>query len=203
MLDRPTDSNELPRPEIQESASPAELIAEDAPRGAVNDLYQRAADELSAYIRRIFGDGPPDPEEVTQEAFTRLYEQPDLSRIKSLRAFLWRTARNLVLTHKRQVATRSKYDFEIEQLFFAVDEPALSPENIFRVREQLKLVNDTLKKMPERRRKAFLWHRVDGQNFTTIAGRLGINRRSVSKHIAKAAFDIETALNETRSGSGS
>jgi len=171
-------------------------------RDLIQALYQDSAADLSAYVRRQFGAGPPDPDEVAQEAFTRLFEQKDLSAIENLRGFLWRTARNLVLTHKRQVEQRSKYDFEVQQLFFTLDGPGLSPENVLKVKQQLKIINEVLAEMPERRRKALLWHRVDGLNFTAIGKRLGINRRAVARNIAKAALEIQNALKTAQQGEG-
>ncbi|MEM8572896.1 MAG: sigma factor, partial [Pseudomonadota bacterium] len=84
----------------------------------ISVLYQEYAAELAEGLRKRFGNGPPDPDDVAQEAFQKVLERGDLSTIKNLRAFLWRTARNLILSSKRSDHRRSAYDFEIEQLFF-------------------------------------------------------------------------------------
>ena len=157
-------------------------------------LYAENAGELTGYLRKAFGDGPPDPEDISQEAFRKLAEQKDLSVIDNLRAFLWRTARNLTLDYKRQIAVRSKFDFEVEHLLFAVGGPAFSPENVLGVKEQLQIIEAVLLKMPARRRKAFYWHRVEGQNFSEVGRRLGISRRAVLRHVTIAAQEIDEVL---------
>ncbi|MEM8937344.1 MAG: sigma-70 family RNA polymerase sigma factor [Pseudomonadota bacterium] len=162
----------------------------------VSALYAENADELTSYLRKMYGDGPPEPEDITQQAFARLASQEHLSAVNNLKAFLWRTARNLVLTERRNAATRSKYEYEVEQLFFAVRGNDFSPERVLEVKEQLSAINAVLRKMPERRRQALLWNRVEGLNVAAVARRLGITRAGAVKHIARAAADIDAALKQ-------
>lgn len=163
---------------------------------AITALYHETSDELTGYLRKRFGDGPPDPEDITHEAFTKLAEQKDLSGVKHLRAFLWRTARNLMLDFKRHAEVRSKYDFEIEHLYFALDGLDNSPENVLEVKEQLELINDVIAAMPTNRRKAFLLHRVEGLNFSQTGRKLGMTPSAVIKHVGRAVLDIKDALKE-------
>lgn len=162
----------------------------------ITALYHETSGELTGYLRKRFGDGPPDPEDIAHEAFTKLAEHKDLSGIKHLRAFLWRTARNLMLDFKRRAEVRTKYDFEIEHLYFALDGLDNSPENVLEVKEQLELINDVIAAMPTNRRKAFLLHRVDGLNFSQTGRKLGMTPSAVIKHVSRAALDIKDALKE-------
>ncbi|MEM8774678.1 MAG: sigma-70 family RNA polymerase sigma factor [Pseudomonadota bacterium] len=162
----------------------------------VSHLYAEQLRPLAAYLRKVYGSGPPDPEDIAQEAFQRLIEHHDLSSIRNLRAFLWRTARNLVISNKRSVARRTKYDYEIEQLYFAIESPGSDPESVLATKEQLLIIDQVLQSMPARRRKAFLWHRVDQMSFTAIGKKLGITRRAVARHVVKAACEIQTAMHE-------
>ena len=164
---------------------------------ALADLYRDHGEKLTAYLRKAFGDGPPDPDDIAHEAFRRLLERGSLSGVNNLHAFLWRTARNLILNQKRNIATRSRFDYEVEHLYFAMQGPAFTPERVLEVKEQLTIIAEVLKKMPARRRKAFLWNRVDGLNLTAIGKRLGITRRAVARHVIQAAYDLETALHDT------
>ena len=157
-------------------------------------LYAESANELTAYLRKVFGDGPPEPEDIAQQAFTRLAEYQDLNRVRNQKAFLWRTARNLALSHRRNIDTRSKYEFEIEQLYFAARGNDSPPERVLEVKQQLRAINAVLQRMPERRRQALIWHRIDGLNAAAVARRMGITRAGAVKHIARAAMDIDTAL---------
>ncbi len=169
---------------------------EAAQQSALDTLYRDHREQLAAHLRKAFGDGPPDPDDVAQEAFHRLMRQESLDHVKNLKAFLWRTARNILLSQKRNIETRSRFDYEIEHLFFAAESPALTPERVLIVQDQLRRVAEVLDKMPARRRKAFLWNKVEDMTLTEIGKRLGIHRRAVARHVAQAAYEIDTALLE-------
>ena len=160
----------------------------------IKDLYASSSSELATYLRKAFGDGPPDPDDVAQQAFLQLANYEHIHKVRNLKAFLWRTARNVLLSYKRNADTRSKYDYEIEHLFFAAKGSEVSPARVLEVKRQLKIIEKTLAHMPQRRRDAFLLHRVEGLNVTDTGKRLGVTRHAVVKHIARAAADIEIAL---------
>ncbi|MEM7098405.1 MAG: sigma-70 family RNA polymerase sigma factor [Pseudomonadota bacterium] len=170
-----------------ESASSAGVPVFD---DALTNAYKDYAKELVNGIRRTFGAGPPDPEDVAQEAFHKLYERGDIDSIRNLRAFLWRTARNIVLVAKRKADVRAKYDFEIEQLFFSPAGDNSSPERIISAREQLSAINACLRNMPVRRRRAFMLYRVEGLSMEEVGRRLGLSRSGAAKHVARADHEI-------------
>lgn len=171
---------------------PAKTQGDDDPW--VSELYRAHSSELRTYLRRQFGDGPPDPDDMVQLAFQKLIERGDRSSIMNLRAFLWRTARNLTLNSKRNDHNRSKYDFEVEHLYFANKGNGSSPARVLEVKEQLRVISDTLSQMPEKRRTAFVLHRIDGLTVAAIARRYGNTRGAIIKHIARASSDIDAAL---------
>lgn len=175
-------------------------LCQNSDDAAIAALYREYGEQLAAYLRKTFGEGPPDPDDVTQEAFHRLVRQESLQHVKNLRAFLWRTARNIFLSQKRNIQSQSRFDYEIEHLFFAAEGPGSTPERVLLVKEQLSILAEILQKMPERRRKAFLWNRVEELTLTEIGKRLGITRRAVARHVTQAAFELETALLEASKG---
>lgn len=159
-------------------------------------LFADHAEALTKHLRSAFGNGPPDPEDVTQDAFARLAQRDDLHAIKNPRAFIWRMARNLMLSSMRKQAVRTKYDFEVEQLFFAVEGSEKTPERVLVVKEQLKIINKVIAEMPETRRLAFLMRRVDGLRYSAIARQLNMSSNGVIKHVGRAVRDIQLAIEE-------
>ena len=193
MVDRSAHPEAVRSPDL--STDTDEACADPVePATQLAHLYTEEVDALAAYLNQAFGSGPPDPDDIAQEAFQRLLEHEDLGGIKYLKAFLWRTARYLTITKKRSIIRRSKYDYEIEQLFFAYASPGCDPERVLEAKEQLLIIDRAIKAMPERRRKAFLLNRVDKMNFTAVGKKLGITRRAVSRHVIEAACAIQTAL---------
>lgn len=168
--------------------------------GDVVELYRDHSRELVASLRKAFGSAPADAEDVAQQAFQKLIERGDRSDIRDLKAFLWRTARNTFLKALGRDGVRSRHDFEIEHLFFATRGDDASPERSVQVAEELKAINEVLRQMPEKRRHAFLLHKVDGLSVAAVARRLGISRTPAQKHINRAAHQIEVRLTELTYG---
>jgi len=163
-------------------------------RRALARLYDEHIEALTRYLRAAFGSGPPDPDDIAQETFVKLAERGELESINNHKAFIWRTARNLMLSSRRKLTTRTKYDFEVQNLLFAAVGSHSSAERVLEVKEQLELINNTLAKMPENRRIAFLMHRIDGLNFSAIGRQMGMSPNGVIKHVGRAMLDIKNAL---------
>ncbi|MEM0912450.1 MAG: sigma-70 family RNA polymerase sigma factor [Pseudomonadota bacterium] len=156
----------------------------------VESLYKSYAKNLSAALRKMYGDGPPDPDDVSQQAFQQVIEKVDVSTIKNLKAFMWRTARNLMHDSLKSQHSRSKYDFEVEHLYFSQKGSHSSPETVILAREQLRAINEVLKKMPDKKRRAIMLYRMEGITHKEIARRLKISRPMVTKYIASAHAEI-------------
>ncbi|MEM6913689.1 MAG: sigma factor-like helix-turn-helix DNA-binding protein, partial [Pseudomonadota bacterium] len=69
--------------------------------------------------------------------------------------------------------------------------------SIIEAKEQLRAVNEQMLKMPEKRRRALMLHRVDGLSITEVGRRLGISRSTAAQHIARAAADLDLILLNT------
>ena len=162
--------------------------------GSIAELYATHSEKVTSLLRKHFGDGPPDPEDVTQAAFQKLMERPNLSDVRDLGGFLWQIARNLVLKEKRSIDVRSRYDFEVEAIFFPQRGDVLPPERVLSAREELKSINQALRAMPEKRRRAFILNRIEGLNVSAVAQQLELSRSAANKHIVRAVEDIDRYL---------
>ena len=182
------------------SANSEDGIAEYA-LSPIEGLYTTHSKIITNLIRKHFGDGPPDPEDVTQAAFQKLIERSDLSDIRDLGGFLWQIARNLVLREKRSMHVRSRYDFEVEQIVFPQRGDVLPPERVLSAREQLKLINQALRAMPEKRRRSFILNRIEGLNVSAVARQLKLSRNAANKHIVRAVEEIDRHLDSIRDDS--
>ncbi|MEM8493687.1 MAG: sigma factor, partial [Pseudomonadota bacterium] len=70
-------------------------------------LYQEHSSALVAYLRRQFGDGPPCPEDMAQQAFEKLLQRQQTEQISNYPGFLRQTARNLTISALRHAKVRS------------------------------------------------------------------------------------------------
>lgn len=167
-----------------------------SPEKGLEAIYRETLQSLIAMLRKSFGNGPPDPEDIAQQAYQRLLERARLDDIENLEAFLWRTARNLFFNEQRKQAVRSRYDYELEQFFFPTQGFDSDPERVHIAEEQISLVRQALQAMPERRRRAFVLHRIDGLSIAATGRELKISATAAGKHIAKAMADIDRRLSE-------
>jgi RNA polymerase sigma factor (sigma-70 family) len=153
-------------------------------------LYARHWTELCHYIRRQFGVGPPDPEDVAQETFLKFAALENRHTIDNPRAYLYRTAHNVLIDERRRLALR-KGGGDIEALGISDDR---TPERVLVGEQRLDVLKRTLLAMPEARRRSFLLNRLHGLSAAAIARMTGYSESAVKKHIGLALSDLETAL---------
>ncbi|MCY1276097.1 putative RNA polymerase sigma factor FecI [compost metagenome] len=114
-------------------------------------------------------------EDVVQEAWLRLSNRPqDNQPIRQPVSYLYRIVRNLSLDISRRLSLENRQVDGTDRL----DElPAAtpSPEREVLYRDELRVLQDALARLPERTRRAFHMHRLQGLTFQEIATRLEIS----------------------------
>jgi RNA polymerase sigma-70 factor (ECF subfamily) len=152
---------------------------------SLSQLFQQCRPELQGFLSHRLG--RQDADDIVQETYLRLLQYPALDTIQNLRAFLFKTASNLVIDRVREQRTR----FERVQEGADVDllsSFAPTPEAAAEGAIELGRFRAVLAELPPVYRHAFLLNRVDGLTHTEIAKRLGISKKSVERYIEKA-FD--------------
>lgn len=144
-------------------------------------------DELQSLYRFIYYKcGQSDmAEDLTQEAFVKLWENCSKVEQEKVKAFLFTVARNLFINivNRKKVALR----FQKEQIESSgPDTPAfLLEQQEFQVRLE-KAINE----LTEEQREVFLMNRIDGLKYREIAELLGISQKAVEKRMHKALIRL-------------
>lgn len=162
----------------------------------VASIYESYARQLSASLRKVYGSGQLDPDDIAQAAFEKVLAHGQPAKISNLKAFLWSTARNLLRNELRSKGVRDRYAIDIEQIYFHSKGDDLTPERVIVARQQLKVINTALRLMPEKRRTALILHRIDGLSIAEVGRRIGISRTAAAKHVARAMDDIDALLTD-------
>ncbi|MEM1133220.1 MAG: sigma-70 family RNA polymerase sigma factor [Pseudomonadota bacterium] len=157
-------------------------------------LYQRYLPRLITNLHKTYGDGPPDPHDVAHQAFAKLAERGQLHDIGELEGFVWITARNIMYHEKRALQVRAAHANEASSGIYGAQADLVDPERVLNAKQQVDMVFATLRKMPERRRKIFLLHRVEGLTPEQAGRRCGVSRSSAVRHIAIATDLLTEAL---------
>ncbi|OLF52992.1 sigma-70 family RNA polymerase sigma factor [Pseudomonas chlororaphis] len=123
-------------------------------------------------------------EDVVHDAYVRVLERSSDTPIEQPRAFLYRTALNLVIDGHRRNALRQVESLEVldnEERFFSP-----SPHTCIDHGQRLDMLQRALAELPTLCRESFLLRKLEGLSHPEIAERLGISRSLVEKHIVNA-----------------
>jgi len=165
-----------------------EEVWRDSP--AYPAVYAREWRDLCAFLRARFGPGPPDCEDIAQQAFFKLGEQTADRELESPRAFVFRIAINLMHDGRRQLKRASA---ALDDTSLAHDEdPDL--ERALIAKQQVRLLQEVMAGLPERHRLYLTANRMDGQSFAEIARRHGVSESLVRKTVDEAAAVCQRAL---------
>jgi RNA polymerase sigma-70 factor (ECF subfamily) len=140
-------------------------------------------------LRRYFARraGADEAEDLVQEVFMRLQARAVDDPVDNVEGYLFRVARNVLISRYRQrgfnsLAERETWTDEIG----GPDE--LSPERILIGKQEYDRLMAAIFALPPRARAAFLFHRFENMTYQAIAERMGIAKRSV-KELMQRAID--------------
>lgn len=156
--------------------------------------YRQYWKYICRYVARRFGSGPPEPEDVAQIVFARFATVKAPQKIDNPRAYLVRTAVNVVIDHKRKETSNERNALgHLAQ----VREEAWdnrTPERFLVAKDDMRIVQDTLAKLPETQREIVLLSRVESISSAEIARMKGMSATEVKRQIASALAQCDEAL---------
>lgn len=158
----------------------------------LRELYQRYRADLVRFARRKVGGGPPDPDDIAQQAFANYAGLQDPSAVKNPRAFLYRTAANLITDFRRSAQHRLNANVgEAELDEILPDHDEISPEIVILDRERFHRVVLAIQSLPRRQARFLLLSRLEGLSNTEIARRCGVS-------VTTARREVEAAVGACR-----
>lgn len=155
-----------------------------------NDLLNRAMEAYYADMTRaVRRKGHPlsTARDVVHDLYIKLAAKPDVLRQKrSIKAFLCRSAINLGIDRLRR-ENREAWLFsgtEKEALTVACVGPA--PDRALEIEARIAVLREAIAELPERRRVAFILHRLNHLSPDEISTKLRISRNMVDRHLRRA-----------------
>ena len=147
---------------------------------------------LMRYLTRIWRNRD-EIADLRQEVYVRVYESARGSRPAAPKAFLFATARHLIIDRARRgrvVSIEAAGDFE--SLNVLVDE--ISPEQRLSARQELKQLASAFGRLPPRCREVVWFRKVDGLSQNEVAQKLNISVRTVEFQVQKGMRILAEAL---------
>jgi RNA polymerase sigma-70 factor (ECF subfamily) len=185
----------LPSVTSREPISPADeadlaraLAAGDP--DALSAVAQWLWEPLAAYAFRILEDRDA-AMDVAQDACLRLWDRRGRDAPRSIRAYLFRVARNLALDQVKTGRTRhrllGRYDPDRDR------RPA-RPDEVLRGDRITDEVQRAMQALPERRREVFALAYLQGLTYAEVAEVLGISPKTVQNHMSAALAQLRDTL---------
>ncbi|PUZ28561.1 hypothetical protein DCC81_03510 [Chitinophaga parva] len=130
-------------------------------------------------------------EDVTQQVFLRLWEGWSTIEAANLEGYLITMAKNTILNQFRSNTVQSKYRRYLKE---QLELPAGNVEDLLIERQQLSLLQDTVRHLPPRQQQAWRLAREQGLTYREIARQMGISKDSVKELMQKASAAIKALL---------
>jgi len=164
----------------------------------LTELFTNFRPELVARLRRVHGDGPPDPEDVVQSAFTQMAAMKSHHHIEDPKAFLFKVALNVGRRSVGHVAaTRQFLDHVLERECESVDNA--TPERLCTSRDRLSRLNQAMEGLTPKQREILIRSRVMGHTYQEIADSTGWSIATISRQLTRALAHLSAETQEHES----
>lgn len=153
---------------------------------------------LMQYLRHNWRDSSG-VEDLRQEVYMRVCEAAGREAPSHTKAFVFATARNVLITRgRREHVVPIETVADLDLLGIAADEPG--PDRNVLARDELRRVRDAVEQLPPRYREVLLLRRVEGLPRREIAQRLGLAEATVAEYLAKAMTSLARRLYREKGG---
>lgn len=152
-------------------------------RPALNmtQLFQQHWTGLCGFLYRLYGAGPPEPEDVAQEAFSVLSGLKDSSHIEQPKAFLYKVAINIALKARR-TNQQMPIRLPVETLDLLLSDAA-DPEQQLQQQQGLQQIATAIAGLTEKQRFILLASRIQGKTYSQIAAQTGWSLADISRQL--------------------
>lgn len=158
----------------------------------LSDLFELHNQALVQYLQKILG-SREDASEVAQEAYVRFLRLDQTDPVSHLRAFLFKTARNIAIDKIRRRAHQTEY---IKGTNTRPEEvsTADNPEVIAIAGELATRIEEIIKELPFKCQKAFILYKFRGKSYSEIAAEMNLTESMIRKYVLRAVVHCDQRL---------
>jgi RNA polymerase sigma factor (sigma-70 family) len=162
--------------------------------GNFEQLYRVYWQDLCGHLRRMFGSGPPEPEDAVQAAFVRFAALDEPQLVRNPRAFLLVTARNIILDQKRRSGRHLEYAKAVLAENAGPQLDDFSPERVLIEKQRFAVINEAFRQLPEKQQVVLTLRRRYGYTYQQIANETGWSYGDVYRQMDKALATLAQAV---------
>ena len=146
---------------------------------------------LERYAESIVSDAAL-ASDMVQDAFVRIWEGRErLDPSQSIKAFAYRTVRNLCLNRIRD---RKNREHLLSQRYEPDGSPRFGPDESLDAERLAGLLRQWIDELPERQREALQLSRFQGMSHEEVAEAMDVSPRTVNNHLVKALRTIRDRI---------
>ena len=141
-------------------------------------------------------------EDLAQETYLKVHNALEAKSIDNLESYLYQTARNLALDHKRKLKFRGQFE-DVERDENSINNIAsadISAEEQILEKERQRIFELALAELPLRARQAWSLHQIEGWTYQEIADHLGVSRNTVYNDLKLVLGHCRAALSKIEKG---
>jgi RNA polymerase sigma factor (sigma-70 family) len=147
---------------------------------------------LMQYLRRNWRRKNDIPD-LRNDIYVQVYEAALQNIPDKPQQFVITIARNLLIDRlRRERIVPMEAVADLDALHAALDAP--SPENATIARDELRLLQIALERLPQRTREVIVMRRVEGLSRAEISVRLGISQETISAHVTDGVHALMDML---------
>jgi len=151
---------------------------------AFERIFRQYYSPLNHYAFSITGQKEA-AEEIVQDIFYILWkDRGTIQILQSFHSYLYKSVRNRSLQYIEHIHVVEQHAENVLMRRDMTVEPP--PDEILEYKELEKILVQTIRKLPERRRQIFNMHRMHGIKYRDIADRLSISVKTVEAEMTKA-----------------
>ena len=179
------DSPALPASTMRASTMPvATAPASDQPAPDLVEVFWPHVPLLRKYLRRRVPIS--DLDDVLQDVLLGIVRRADAAAIAHPKCYLFRAAQAVLIDrHRRQATRRADCHCPLDEPDHPVDE--MSPLRILLAKDEVRAVEATLGKLPERTQKILVAIRIEGSSLKSLASQYNVSTSAIEKHVTRAA----------------
>lgn len=176
------------------AADPQKAQARDS--SSVERLYRDHWKNLCSRLRRIFGNGPPEPEDLAQTAFEKLLAHTDAAALNDPASFLFRIAINAGRDRRRHIV-RARALIEEQLAPQGVEQvDRITPSNVYETRERIAVTERAIATLTAKQREVLIRSRLRGETFEQIRDACGWSKADISRTLQAALGALQSAMGD-------
>ncbi|WP_166422390.1 sigma-70 family RNA polymerase sigma factor [Paraglaciecola sp. 20A4] len=174
--------------------------AKPATTHSIDTLFRAHWRDVCRLLHKCYGSGPPEPEDVAQEAFSRFAQMSNTADVQDPKAYIIKIAINITLKSIGRICKTRAFIAEQlplnEELF---DE--ICPETILQGEQRIAAIQKGTERLSDKQRDVLMRARIKGQTYAQISNDTGWSLADICRQLNTAMAILESIDDEIDSNS--